>query len=173
VGRLFRSFSFDPFIPRRTTSHTTDIICYNYCSLEPYQALITVNASSNYGGIYYTRVTDPLIASFLNLRRRLGHLPPLPPILKSPSVRSICNHLPLTPSLYTPEYIPTRMLVSLLCTLCTHFPRRRLLLGLQLAARRDTRHERARSCGRGCAGRRWRVQRCSSVLACSISSVAD
>ncbi|KAF8493283.1 S-adenosyl-L-methionine-dependent methyltransferase [Russula emetica] len=103
-----------------------DMIRYDYRSLEPYQALITVNASGDYG-IYYTRVTDPLITSFLNLRRRLGHPPPLPSILKSPSVRSIYNHIPFTPNLSTPEYIPTRML-SLLRTLRTHFPRHRLLL---------------------------------------------
>jgi hypothetical protein len=102
------------------------MIRYDYRSLEPYQALITVNASGDYG-IYYTRVTDPLITSFLNLRRRLGHPPPLPSILKSPSVRSIYNHLPFTPNLSTPEYIPTRML-NLLRTLRTHFPRHRLLL---------------------------------------------
>ena len=102
------------------------MIRYDYRSLEPYQGLITVNADGDYG-IYYTRVTDPLIASFLNLRRRLGHPPPLPSILKSPSMRSIYNHLPFAPNLSTPEYIPTRML-SLLRTLRTHFPRHRLLL---------------------------------------------
>lgn len=103
-----------------------DMIRYDYRSLEPYQALITVNANGEYG-IYYTRVTDQLIVSFLNLRRRLAHPPPLLSVLKSPSMRSIYNHLPFAPNLSTPEYIPTRML-SLLRTLRTHFPRHRLLL---------------------------------------------
>lgn len=102
------------------------MIRYDYRSLEPYQALITVDAQGDYG-IYYTRVTDNLITSFLSLRRRLGHSPPLPAILKSPSVRSIYNHLPFAPNLSTPEYIPTRLL-SLLRTLRKHFPRHRLLL---------------------------------------------
>jgi len=102
------------------------MIRYDYRSLEPYQALITVNANGDYG-IYYTRVTDSLISSFLNLRRGLGHPPPLPSILKSRSMRSIYNHLPFAPNLSTPEYIPTRLL-SLLRTLRTHFPRHRLLL---------------------------------------------
>jgi Putative S-adenosyl-L-methionine-dependent methyltransferase len=102
------------------------MIRYDYRSLEPYQALITVDTQGDYG-IYYTRVTDNLIASFLNLRRRLGHSPPLPAILKSPSVRSIYNNLPFAPNLSTPEYIPTRLL-SLLRTLRKHFPRHRLLL---------------------------------------------
>ncbi|KAI9444494.1 S-adenosyl-L-methionine-dependent methyltransferase [Lactarius indigo] len=83
-----------------------DMIRYDYRTLEPHQALITVDGKGDYG-IYYTRVTDPLIASFLNLRRRLGHPPPLPSILKSPSVRSIYNHLPFAPNLSTPEYVPT------------------------------------------------------------------
>jgi hypothetical protein len=127
LRHLFLSLSFDPFVSRRTTfNFAHDMICYDYRSLEPYQGLITVNTDGNYG-IYYTRVTDPLIAFFLNLRRRLGHPPPLPSIPKSPSVRSIYNHLPFSPNLSTPEYIPTRML-SLLRTLRTHFPRHRLLL---------------------------------------------
>jgi hypothetical protein len=104
------------------------MIRYDYRSLEPYKALITVNAKGEYG-IYYTCVTDPLVASFLNLRRRLGHPPPLPPILKSPSVRSIYNHLSFAPNLSTPEYVPTRMM-SLLRKLRTHFPRHRLLLSV-------------------------------------------
>ena len=43
-----------------------DMIRYDYRSLEPYHALITVNANGDYG-IYYTQVTDPPIASYLNL----------------------------------------------------------------------------------------------------------
>ena len=103
-----------------------DMIRYDYRSLEPYQALITVNANSDYG-IYYTHVMDPLIALFFNLQRRPGHPPPLPSILKLPSVRLIYSHLPFAPKLSMPEYIPTRMM-SLVRTLRTHFSRHRLLL---------------------------------------------
>ena len=78
-----------------------DMIRYDYCSLEPHQDL--------------------------NLRRRFGHPPPLPPILKSPSVRSIYNHLPFAPNISTPEYILTRTM-GLLRALRTYFPRYRLLL---------------------------------------------
>ena len=65
-----------------------DMIRYDYQSLDQHQALITVNANGDHG-IYYTCITDPLIASFLNLRRPLVNPPPLPPILNSPSVPSI------------------------------------------------------------------------------------
>ena len=47
-------------------AHNLDIICYDHCSLEPYQALITVNANGDYG-TYYTHIFDLLIASFLDL----------------------------------------------------------------------------------------------------------
>ena len=43
-----------------------NMIRYDYRSLEPYQALITVTANGDYG-IYCTQVADPLIASYLNL----------------------------------------------------------------------------------------------------------
>jgi hypothetical protein len=148
-----------PFLSRRRPVHhiqdnfAHDMIRYDYRTLEPHQALITVDAKGDYG-IYYTRVTDPLIASFLNLRRRLGHPPPLPSILKSPSVRSIYNHLPFAPNLSTPEYVPTRLL-SLLRTLRTHFPRHRLLLSdFSSLPRRDTRCERARRAGARARDRR-------------------
>ena len=42
-------------------------------------------------------------------------------------MRSIYSRLPFAPNLSTPEYVPT-WLLSLLCTLRTHFPRHRLLL---------------------------------------------
>ncbi|TFY73801.1 hypothetical protein EWM64_g10211, partial [Hericium alpestre] len=103
-----------------------DMIRYDYRTLEPYQGLITIDANGEFG-MYYTRVTDPLISSFLALRRSLGHPPPLPALLKSPAMRSIYSQLPFAPNLSVPEYIPTRLL-SLLRTLRTHFPRHRLLL---------------------------------------------
>ncbi|KAI0308914.1 DUF185-domain-containing protein [Amylostereum chailletii] len=103
-----------------------DMIRYDYRTLEPYQGLITVDDNGEFG-MYYTRVTDPLISSFIALRRRLGHPPPLPAVLKSRTVRSLYSNLPFAPNLSTPEYIPTRLL-SLLRTLRKHFPRHRLLL---------------------------------------------
>ena len=75
VIRFFRS--------RSTCSSQAGQLCprhdpLDYHSLEPHQALIT--ADVNYG-IYYMRVTDPLIASFLHLLVRGGNLynPPTPP----------------------------------------------------------------------------------------------
>ena len=53
--------------------------------------------------MYYTRVTDPLIASFLALRRSLGHPPPIPRLLKlAPALRTLYTSLPLAPNLSDP-----------------------------------------------------------------------
>ena len=78
--------------------------------------------------MYYTKLTDPLISSLLELRQQLSHPPPLPKLLSSSStIRKIYTSLPFAPNLSAPEYIPTRLL-SFLRTLRTNFPRHRLLL---------------------------------------------
>ncbi|EPT02987.1 hypothetical protein FOMPIDRAFT_1116985 [Fomitopsis schrenkii] len=104
-----------------------DMIRYDLRTLEPYQGLVTIDAQGDFN-TYYTRVTDPLIAAFLALRRHLAHPPPLGRLLKaSKALRTIYTNLPFAPNLSPPEYIPTRLL-SLLRTLRRHFPRHRLLL---------------------------------------------
>jgi hypothetical protein len=78
--------------------------------------------------MFYTRITDSLILSFMDLRLQLSHPPPLSRILRaSPTFRNVYTSMPFAPNLSKPEYIPTR-LVSLLRTLRNHFPRHRLLL---------------------------------------------
>jgi len=104
-----------------------DMIRYDLRTLEPYQGLVTVDAHGEFS-TYFTRVTDPLIASFLALRRRLSHPPPIPRLLKlSSKFRTFYSNLPFAPNLSPPEYIPTRLL-TLLRTLRKYFPRHRLLL---------------------------------------------
>lgn len=78
--------------------------------------------------MFYTRVTDPLIRSFLALRKHLQHpLPLAKALIAYPRLRNFVASLPFAPNLSAPEYIPTRLL-SLLRTLRQHFPRHRLLL---------------------------------------------
>ncbi|KAJ7066234.1 S-adenosyl-L-methionine-dependent methyltransferase [Mycena amicta] len=104
-----------------------DMIRYDLKTLQPLQALVTVDERGDYDMIY-SPVTDPLIASFLKLRTRLAHPPAIPRLLRAaPSLLRLYTNLPFAPNLSTPEYIPTRLL-SLLRTLRTHFPRHRLLL---------------------------------------------
>ncbi len=104
-----------------------DMIRYDLRTLEPYQGLVTIDSNGDFS-TYYTRVTDPLVSSFLALRRRLGHPPPISRLLKmSTTLRTIYTSLPLAPNLSAPEFIPTRLL-SLLRTLREYFPRHRLLL---------------------------------------------
>ena len=104
-----------------------DMIRYDMRTLEPYQGLVTVDENGDYS-TYFTKVTDPLISSFLQLRRRLLHPPPLPRLIKaSAAFRNIYSNLPFSKNLSAPEFIPTRMF-SLLQTLRRYFPRHRLLL---------------------------------------------
>jgi len=104
-----------------------DLIRYDYRNLEPYQGLVSIDDEGDFS-LSYTKVTDPLITSFLDVRRHLRHPPPISRILRaSPMMRSIYTHLPFAPNLSPPEYVPTRML-NLLHTLRIHFPRHRLLL---------------------------------------------
>lgn len=104
-----------------------DMVRYDLRTLEPYQGLVTIDENGEFS-MYYSRVTDPLISSFLELRRRLGHPPALPMLLKrAPRLRKLYTSLPLAPNLSPPEFLPTRLL-SLLRTLRRYFPRHRLLL---------------------------------------------
>ncbi|OCH91497.1 DUF185-domain-containing protein [Obba rivulosa] len=107
-----------------------DMIRYDLQNLEPYQGYVTVDANGDFS-TYYTRVTDPLIASYLALRRRLMHPPPIKQLRRlmklGKAFRTFYSNLPFAPNLSPPEYIPTRLL-SLLTTLRAHFPRHRLLL---------------------------------------------
>lgn len=76
----------------------------------------------------YTPVTDPLVTSFLDIRKKLGHQPPINRALRaSEMLRRIYTNLPFAPNLSREEFIPTRML-SLLRTLREYFPRHRLLM---------------------------------------------
>ena len=103
------------------------MIRYDMRTLEPYQGLVTVDENGDYS-TYFTKVTDPLISSFFQLRRHLFHPPPLPRLIKaSAAFRNIYSNLPFSRNLSSPEFIPTRML-SLLQTLRRYFPRHRLLL---------------------------------------------
>lgn len=95
--------------------------------MQPLQAMVTIDADGEFDTLY-TPVTDPLISSFLDLRRRLGHPLPISKLLRtSPALRKAYTSLPFAPNLSVEEYIPTRLL-SLIRTLRNHFPRHRLLL---------------------------------------------
>ena len=104
-----------------------DMIRYDMRTLEPYQGLVAVDENGEYS-TYFTKVTDPLVSSFLQLRKRLFHPPPLPRLIKaSAAFRNFYFNLPFSRNLSAPEFIPTRLL-SLLQTLRRYFPRHRLLL---------------------------------------------
>ncbi|KAJ3516938.1 hypothetical protein NLJ89_g806 [Agrocybe chaxingu] len=104
-----------------------DVVRYDMRTFKPYQGVVTVNKDGDFDTVYEP-VTDPLIASFLDLRKTLNHPPPTNRLLlRSNILRNIYNAMPFAPNLSPAEYIPTRLL-SLLQTLRNHFPRHRLLL---------------------------------------------
>ncbi|KAI9571209.1 DUF185-domain-containing protein [Boletus coccyginus] len=103
-----------------------DLVRYDIRTLEPFQGLVSIDGEGGFVP-YYTRITDPLIASFLSLRQRIKRQPPLPWCLRTSPLRRVISTLPFAPNLSPPEYIPTRQL-SLLRLLRAHFPRHRLLL---------------------------------------------
>jgi hypothetical protein len=111
----------------RQDNFAHDMIRYDYRTLEPYETYISIDENGDFG-THYTKVSDPLISSFLALRQRLKHPLPMPSILQSSEkMRAMFTSLPFVPNLSIPEFIPTRLL-SLLLVLRRHFPRHRLLL---------------------------------------------
>ncbi|KAG2110360.1 DUF185-domain-containing protein [Suillus discolor] len=103
-----------------------DVVRYDLKTLEAYQGVVAVDEVGDFVP-FYTKINDPLIASYLALRRRLSLPVPLPRFLRSPTLRKLYASLPFAPNLSPPDYIPTRLL-SLLKILRTNFPRHRLLL---------------------------------------------
>ena len=103
------------------------MIRYDLQTLEPYQGFIAIDENGDYS-THFTPVYDPLISSFLTMRQKLNHSPPISPLLRySQSLRKVLVNLPFAPNLSKPEYIPTRQLNLLQC-LRLHFPLHRLLI---------------------------------------------
>lgn len=104
-----------------------DVIRYDIETLEPYQGVFTIDEQGDFE-MYYSKVSDPLINSFFELRDKLSHSPPISKLFrKSKLLRKAYSNLPFAANMTKEEYIPTRLL-SLLRTLRNHFPRHRLLL---------------------------------------------
>lgn len=100
---------------------------YDLRTLEAYQGFIAVHENGDYS-THYTPVTDPLVSSFLTIRQKLNHKPPISSLLRySGALRNVVVNLPFAPNLSKPEFIPTRLLNLLQC-LRLHFPLHRLLL---------------------------------------------
>lgn len=104
-----------------------DLIRYDLKTLEPYQGVVSVDEEGDFD-MHYVKVSDPLILSFLDLRRKLGHPLPISRAFQSSDfLRKLYSSMPFAANLSADEYIPTRLL-SLVRTLRNNFPRHRLLL---------------------------------------------
>lgn len=101
------------------------MIRYDLETLEPLQAVVSVDATGDYS-LLYEPVTDPVIRRYLGYRRLVaGNTessssipstagPPVNPLLlKSPLLRKIYTSLPFAPNLSPPEFIPTKQMLFL------------------------------------------------------------
>ncbi|KAI6041216.1 S-adenosyl-L-methionine-dependent methyltransferase [Pisolithus marmoratus] len=79
-----------------------DVVRYDVRTLEPLQGEVAIDDAGEFIP-YYTRITDPLVSSFLSLRRRLSHQPALPWYLRSSALRRTYPLLPFAPNLSPPE----------------------------------------------------------------------
>jgi len=103
------------------------VVRYDLDTLEPYQGLVTVDEKGDFDTVF-TKVDDPLVSSFLELRKQLSYPLPIGPVFQRfPFIRKLYRNMPFAANLSKEEYVPTRLL-SLLKTLRNHFPRHRLLL---------------------------------------------
>ena len=100
------------------------MVRYDLETLEPLQAVVSVDATGDYS-LLYEPVTDPVIRRYLGYRRLVtGNTespsipssagPPVNPLLlKSPLLRRIYTSLPFAPNLSPPEFIPTKQMLFL------------------------------------------------------------
>lgn len=98
------------------------MIRYDLETLEPLQAVVSVDATGDYS-LLYEPVTDPVIRRYLGYRRLVSTntnttpasaTPPVHPLLRSsPLLRKIYTALPFAPNLSAPEFIPTKQMLFL------------------------------------------------------------
>ncbi|KAG2174520.1 hypothetical protein INT44_006783 [Umbelopsis vinacea] len=101
-----------------------DLIRYDTETMQPFQALVSVDDEGNYSEIYEPVGSDPLIARYLALRKSTMYRTP---VLNHHLLQRIINMFPFSPNLSAPEFIPTKLLL-LLETLNKRFPKHRLVL---------------------------------------------
>jgi hypothetical protein len=99
------------------------MIRYDMDTLEPLQAVVSVDATGDYS-LLYEPVTDPAIRRYLGYRRLVSSnststtpptsAPPINPLLlASPLLRKVYTSLPFAPNLSPPEFIPTKQMMFL------------------------------------------------------------
>lgn len=99
------------------------MIRYDMDTLEPLQAVVSIDATGDYS-LLYEPVTDPAIRRYLGYRRLVSSnststtpptsAPPINPLLlASPLLRKVYTSLPFAPNLSPPEFIPTKQMMFL------------------------------------------------------------
>lgn len=108
-----------------------DLVRYDMKTLEPKQAVVSINKEGDFS-LEYETVTDPLLRRALEYRRLLPLAPNTQPplskaMLSSPALRNLYVNLPFAPNLSPPEFVPTKA-VSFLERLRDQLPAHRLLM---------------------------------------------
>lgn len=106
-----------------------DMVRYNLQTLEPLQALVSIDGSGDFS-LIYEPVTDPLIRRYLDYRRLVNN--PIPPainpvLLSSDTLRRLYTSLPFAPNLSEPDFVPTKQMLFLE-KLKDQLPNHRLLI---------------------------------------------
>ncbi|KAK4688906.1 hypothetical protein P7C73_g1206, partial [Tremellales sp. Uapishka_1] len=108
-----------------------DMLRYDLNTLTPLQAVVAIDATSDFS-LLYEPLTDPLLRRSLAYRRLLptssSTSPPISaPLLMSPLLRKAYASLPFAPNLSEPDFIPTKA-VMFLERLRDRLPAHRLLV---------------------------------------------
>ncbi|KAJ1735406.1 hypothetical protein LPJ61_000570 [Coemansia biformis] len=103
-----------------------DVICYNYETGEPYQAVVRVYDDGEFEELYEA-VADPLIRDYLQARSALANPEYRSPVLPSALFRRMRGLLPLAPNMTRPEFLPTQA-YRFMQILSRFFPHHRLVL---------------------------------------------
>jgi hypothetical protein len=108
-----------------------DMIRYDLTTLEPLQAVVSIDDSGDFS-LLYEPISDPHLQRVLSYRRYLPTSsftsPPLPQaLLASPLLRKLYTSLPFIPNLSAPDFIPTQA-VRFLERLREKLPAHRLLM---------------------------------------------
>ncbi|KAI7870649.1 S-adenosyl-L-methionine-dependent methyltransferase [Spinellus fusiger] len=101
-----------------------DLIRHDLHTLEPYQGIVSTDASGDYTEVYEPVGQDSLIARYLEARKAAGYRSP---VLSRRLWHALLRQSPLAPNLTAPEFIPTKLFLWLEI-LKTHFPQHQLVL---------------------------------------------
>ncbi|KAL0074678.1 S-adenosyl-L-methionine-dependent methyltransferase [Phycomyces blakesleeanus] len=125
-------FDWDTYVPEQCfflgmeviDNFAHDLIRYDLETMEPFQALVSIDDQGDYTEMYEPVGNDPVIAQYLGMRKQTHYRSP---VLSSRVWHRFLGSLPIAPNMTAPEYIPTKLFLFL-DILKQYFPHHRLVL---------------------------------------------